>query len=324
MTVHKNIAARQGAVIVSIPAIVKAHQEKSGKRVLEVEASNEAMDDEGDVIAQKALLDSADVFVKNGHIDIDHISELGHRLGISNPESYIIGRPTEVKDLGDGRTGVVAEIRRSADGSHDPIRNKYDAFWDTMVSEPPVLWRASIYGFPDESGVIDCRESKCDSGATRYHITKMQWCSLAMTRNPVNTNIKGFAKIISAKAYIQALLKSNQSTTPLAMFMSDSGLDIPPQVPPFDMGGGMPFVENSMANGGPAAASAPFPSPRNLTDAIGQYHTHLKKDCAFSQGLNTTPGFKAHFENCCGMHPDIAELFAHALMHHVLLDRRRV
>lgn len=319
------------AVIVSLPAIIKGHQDKDGKRVLEVEASNEEVDDEGDVIAQKALLDSAAQFVKSGHVDIDHISELGHRLGISNPESYIIGRPTEVKDLGGGRTSVVGEIRRSADGIHDPIKNKYDAFWDTLNSSPPVLWRASVYGFPTEDGVTDCRNETCESGARRYHITKMNWRSLAMTRNPVNTNIKGFAKIVSAKAYIAALMKSNQSTTPLAMYMSENGLINPPEVPPFDMNGGNPFVENSAPNGGPKSepnyttppTSLPFPSPRNLSDAVGHYHTHMKSNCPYTGGFRSRPGFAEHFKKCCGMHQDIAELFANALMYETLLSSRR-
>ena len=84
----------QDGYIVEIPCIVKAKASTDGKRLVSVEASSEAVDSEGDVILQKALLDSSKSFVATGHIDIDHLSELGDRLGIANPTSYIIGRPT--------------------------------------------------------------------------------------------------------------------------------------------------------------------------------------------------------------------------------------
>src|ERR1700743_2718026 len=105
------------AVIVDFPILIKAATTAEGRRMIEVEASSEECDSEGDVILQKALLGSAKSFVRTGHID--HISEMGERMGIPNPESYIIGHPTEVKDIGGGRTSVVAEIMRSKDGKMD-------------------------------------------------------------------------------------------------------------------------------------------------------------------------------------------------------------
>ena len=52
------------AVCVSVPTIIKSRVEKaSGRRIVEVEASSQEVDSEGDVILQSALLNSAQEFV---------------------------------------------------------------------------------------------------------------------------------------------------------------------------------------------------------------------------------------------------------------------
>lgn len=273
-------------IIIGLDAVVKARPAADGRRLIEVEASNQVCDSEGDVILQKALLDSAPAFVKTGHIDIDHISEIGARFGIPDPTSYIIGRPTDVKDIGDKRTAVVAEIMRAGDGSFSPERNRYDAFWKSLQSDPPVAWRASIYGFPkSESDVVDCREQTCELGAKRYLIKGLDWRSLAVTRNPINTAIKGVAHIVTAKAWIDAVSK--------------------------DYGAGMTPISLLSV-------------PRNMDELWGQYQRHIAKDCPYAAGVNTTATFKDHFSFCCGAPTEVADVLAHALMHAITLDRRRV
>lgn len=307
------------AFVADLPAIVKGHESKDGKRLIEVQASSEALDAEGDIIAQSALLDSAPEFVKSGHLDIDHISELGSRMGIQNTEAYIIGRPVEVKDIGGGKTSVIGEISRSRDGTVDPKNSRADGFWESLHRDPPVKWRASVYGFPKGEMVDDCRTMTCASGAKRFHIKGMSWRSLALTRNPVNESLTGFAKVLKAKTFVDLMIKA----------MSEG----PPQIAPFDMYGGEPYSTDSerggehkgFNNGG--AATAPIialAAPRNLMDALGQYHGHMKSECPHTEGLRTTAGFKCHFEKCCGMDSDTADLWAHALMHKMLLHSRRV
>jgi hypothetical protein len=272
-------------IIVELPCIIKAVSPGAdGKRMVQCEASNEAVDGEGDVVLQRALLDSADSFVATGHLDIDHLSEIGDRLGIQNPTAYIVGRPTEVKDLGKGRTGIVGEIRKSADGKHDPDRNRYDSFWDSLHSDPPVKWRASIYGFPIKGMVDDCRKMACDTGATRFVVKGIDWRSLAFTRNPVNEDIKGYAQVVTAKAFL-AMLKGGPPSFPMSLAM-------------------------------------PMTTPRTMDELAGQHARHMKS-CEHTGGLNTTVGFRKHFEACCGAHPDVADLLAHALMHHLALEGRR-
>lgn len=305
----------ESAVIVELPAIIKAHTD-AGKRIVEVESSTESVDAEGDCIRQSALMDSAASFIKSGHLDMEHFSEIGHRIGIRDPNSFIVGRPIEVKDIGMGRTSVVGEIFRAPDGIHDPVRNRYDALWDTLQpavkggDTPLVEWRASIFGFPVGEEVLNCRTETCPSGATRFEIKAMSWRSLAFTRTPVNDSLTGFARIITAKSLIARFAKSfpegNMGPgTFAAMGMSENVS--PPTQPP------------SLS---PAPGSLIAP-PRTLAEALGQYHHHMRRDCTETAGMKSLAGFKQHFTVCCGMSPEDAELFSHATLYHLLLDKRR-
>lgn len=298
------------SIILHIPAIIKAST-SNGKRIVEVEASSEAVDSEGDVILQKALMDSATSFLKTGNLDIDHISEIGGRLGIKNPASYIVGRPIEVKDLGKGRTSVIGEIRKSLDG-HDPEKNHYDSFWDSLQSDPPVIWRASIFGFPLDGGVEDCSSKTCEKGATRWLVKSIDWRSLAFTRNPINTDLKGTAKIVSSKAFVEFIMKSNA----LQRGGEVSGL------PSFARCGG---PEMAMSADMPAPYTPPIESmPYNMNELAGQYLLHIKGgNCPHVGETNSVAAFKAHFEICCGASSTQADIHAHALMYHALLESKR-
>ena len=188
------------AFLISMPCIVKSVNPdlEAKERVVSVEASCEEMDSEGDIILQRALLDSAPGFVAKGDLDIDHLSKVGARYGIKDPDSYIVGRPLSVKSLGNGRTEVVGQIY--AGDTFDPVNNKYDEFWKSLINEPDVPWRASIYGFPTdlEKGV---------GGAERFLVKAMNWTSLAFTRKPVNQALKGETQVITAKSLGMELAK---------------------------------------------------------------------------------------------------------------------
>ncbi len=277
------------AFLVEVPVIIKS-REAQGRRLVSVEASNEAVDSEGDVILQRALLDAAPAFIRGGHIDIDHISEIGDQYGIPDPSSYIVGRPTEVNDLGKGRTEVVAEIFRSADGSVDPKTNKYDEFWNSLQTVPSVPWRASIYGFPKSGMIDDCRSKSCALGATRYLVHGIDWRSLAFTRTPINDAIQRFARIISMKAFIDELIKGG----PGAGMAEAVSLSAPPPPPP--------------------------PPPSDTMDELWhEYTEHFQKSCPWQHpfmGTNLT-ALKNHFTGCRGMGYDQADIYAHAIMHKV-------
>jgi hypothetical protein len=319
------------AVIIDLPTVIKAIPATDGRRLVEVQASCEACDLEGDVILQSALVDSAASFCASGHLDLEHFSEIGHRIGIRDPSSFIVGRPVEVKDIGQGRTSVIGEIFRSRDG-HNPAKNRFDAFWDTLTSSPPIQWLSSVYGFPRSDAVADCRSEVCPSGATRFEIKAMDWRSLAFTRTPVNNALTGHAHIITAKARIAELLLAknfNESTgMPAGVFsamaLSDDDLTLPPETsPPVTSPPSAPGTPPQIPPSYGTPAAPTLHAPRTIADALGQYHHHMRRDCLHCGGLRTIAGFRQHFVACCGMDGDAADLHAHALMYHLLLDRRR-
>jgi hypothetical protein len=197
-------------LIVEFPALIKASI-VGGKRILKVEASAATKDAEGDVILQKALLDSKDYFLETGHLDIDHYSELAKNpdfnfLGLGKSEQWIVGKPLEVEDLGNYRTGVKAEIFSNPTGKSNPSEFKYDWLWEQM-NKAGSIWKASVYGYPG----TDTEEGGCAEGtdgwvcATRYLVKSFKWCSLALTKNPINQGLIHPVRIISAKSFAAQL-----------------------------------------------------------------------------------------------------------------------
>lgn len=196
------------AIVARIPVLIKARPtEASGRRIVEVAASTEVSDLDGDVVLQDALLKSASSFVNSGHLDIDHLSEFGYRLGIPDPSSYIVGRPLDVRAGPNRTTFVEGEISKAIDGRIDPVRNRFDEFWQSLQREPPVVWFSSIYGWPTDLEDFSKSEGPTP-GLTRYLIKAIDWRSLAFTRSPKNTALASPARIVTAKSYLVELAKS--------------------------------------------------------------------------------------------------------------------
>ncbi len=284
------------AIMFEMQAVIKAHTD-NGRRIVEVEASNENVDMEGDVILQAALLGSKDSFIKNGHLDIDHYSEIGDRLTppITNPASYIVGRPLEVKDIGHGRTAVVGEIARSADGKTYPERYQYDMLWESLQQNPPVQWRASVFGYPIADQIEDCSRTTCTSGATRFLVKGLDWRSLAFTRTPMNDSIIGFARAITAKSFISALRKNDP--LPGEDFEMMAASTVPPRPPR---------------------------CPENIDEMWGEYLRHILRECPHNDKDygNTIAAFRNHYMACRGLPFDKADILAHAMMYLIIKERR--
>lgn len=303
LDLHRSDLNSLEAILFNCRTVVKSSTDSKGNRMVEVQASSEDVDGEGDIIRQKALLNSADTFLKSGHIDIDHLSEIGDRLGIADPTSYIIGRPTDVKDIGSKCTSVIWQVFKAKDGEFDPKKNRYDSFWQSLQTNPPVKWASSIYGYPQDDGVEDCREKTCASGATRFIVNKMDFRSLAMTRNPVNDSITGFAKIVSSKAFVREFMKGGNFGEALARsYPTAAGAVVASDV-------AQEYVP-------------PMATPWNMDELVGQYHNHIKA-CAHTGGMNSVEGFKDHFKQCCKSGEQAADILSHALMHHIHLARKR-
>lgn len=271
------------SLVIDFPAIVKAST-RDGKRVVEVEASNEVVDSEGDVVLQQALLGGAPAFLRSGVLDIDHISEIGDRLGVMNTAEWIVGVPLEVKDLGGGRTSVVGELTSPGLGQI----TKADELWNDLHKSPPVVWRASIFGWPiGKDGVIDVRNGgRCADApsARRFVIKSLDWRSLAFTRRPVNDAIVGQARVVMMKAFLGDIAKAA---------LSDTGATTSPSM---------------------------LPRPRNKVEMLGHYTHHINSGQCSVAGDKAPLGksvasFRNHFCDCCGLENGEADLMAHALMH---------
>ena len=314
------------AVIIEIPMLIKASV-SDGRRIVELEASNEGVDLEGDKIAQSALMKSRDSFLRSGHLDIEHYSEIGDRLDppIPNPASYIVGRPIDVVDLGNGRTGVVGEIAKSADGSYRPDLYKYDMLWESLNRNPPVKWLASIYGYPIPEEVIDCSATTCNNGAKRYYVTGIDWRSLAFCKNPMNNHIVGAARVVSQKSFTDTIVKATpfwpdgtdifgaDSAEPLLASMVGG---LPGSV------GGSAIQANDTQTPTP---TAPMNCPASIDEMWGEYQRHILRDCpAYDMSVgNTLSFFRDHYMQCRGLPFDKADILAHALMYVVKRERAR-
>ncbi len=342
------------AFVAILPTIVKARTTNSGKRIVEVCASVELSDLEGDCILQKALFDAAPEFLATGHIDYEHWSELGQQLGIPEPLNYILGRPTEVYDGGAGQTMVICQIKSSPDGISNPSRNSYDAFWEALTSEPPVLFRASVYGFLDPASTIDCREETCGGGwkgegpaPTRFIVSKFDWRSLAFTRNPVCNGIKSYARVVSAKAWVgEVLAKGFVGSLPGSAYPKGLGFPDPGRALQALPGPALPVgaVEKQPEFGetteeereafarleaqraeeaGDEAAKGMMPPASRVRPSIptidGEIQGGACPTCGGLLDASSIPMWKNHFRRCMGFSPDESELMANAAMYRSML-----
>ena len=212
-----------------LPCIIKSFgvsDTKEKERFVVVEASCEKEDQEGDIILQSALLDAAPDFIRSGDLDIDHLSKHGHKLGIQNPEKYIVGMPRKVYDAGDKRTEVVGEIFHSSDNSFNPQEYVYDWFWETITNpSKKVNWRASIYG-----QIVSCQQP---SISKRYTVSKIIWTSLAFTQHPVNDDIQREATLMTPEEFHAKISKSMALSIPLDQLPGKGWVDkaVSPEYP---------------------------------------------------------------------------------------------
>ena len=109
--------------------IRKSHDEgtdENGNYIFEVEASNENLDLQKQVVLQRALVGSTDHFLKNGVVSFDHLHKRRGPDGqvISDP-SMIIGEPIEVRTEG-AKTIVKGKLYKSNPIARDIIQKLKD------------------------------------------------------------------------------------------------------------------------------------------------------------------------------------------------------
>jgi hypothetical protein len=152
--------------------------DENGNFIFEVEASNENLDIQKQIVLQRALLESKDHFLSNGVVSYDHLHKRRGQDGqiISDP-AMIIGEPVEVRTEGT-RTIVRGILYKSNEIAQD--------IWKKLKDKSSRV-KASIGGiFPK---VVK------DAASGKEKIVSVLWNDLALTFSPINSTVApAFAK----------------------------------------------------------------------------------------------------------------------------------
>lgn len=166
----------------SISDMLKATPVTEGAdRFVYIEASNETVDQQGEVVLAKALEESAAYYLKFGNLDLDHYTQIGARAGIPNYELFEIGRPVDVRVSG-GTTFVKGQIYAGS----GPAAERANAFWSSLTDlSPPARW------FPSVGGKVAGKQVVIDPAtkAKRAVITKVRWTNIGFSKTPVNADL---------------------------------------------------------------------------------------------------------------------------------------
>lgn len=172
----------------SLSLMMKATvSEEAGTRHIYLEASDESLDAQSEVVMQKALADSMEYYLARGNFDIDHITMTGLSLGIPDYLAYEVGRPTEVK-LHGGKT-LVKGVIYSGSG---PAAVQANQFWSSLVDiQPSARWFPSVGGSIQESEIVINKDTLVKS----RKITKVRWSNIGFSRQPVNQNVRAVSTV---------------------------------------------------------------------------------------------------------------------------------
>lgn len=172
----------------SIGNMLKATpQVAGGQRIVYFEASNEGLDQQNEVVAAKALADSAEYFKRYGNIDIDHYTLIGAKTGIPDYPMYEIGRPVEVRQTGK-TTFVKAEIYSGS----GPAAERANMFWSSLTEiNPPARWYPSVGGSVLEKAI----EVDPDTKMRKAIIKKVRWNNIGVSKTPVNQHVSTCATV---------------------------------------------------------------------------------------------------------------------------------
>ena len=163
-----------------------------GNYIFEVEASNENIDLQDQIVLQNALMESKDEFLRGGVISYDHLHKQtdANGLVISDP-SMVIGEPIDVTFDTKTKSTVVKGILYATKEKAEEIIKLLKA-GSTRV-------RASIGGiFPK---VVKNAETGIET------ITHVLWNDLALTVAPVNNSVGSatLVKSLSAQEFVSSL-----------------------------------------------------------------------------------------------------------------------
>lgn len=188
MAKHRDNMATDSALLDALPdyislgSMLKATPaEEGGERILYIEASNEGIDYQNEVVLQKALTDSASYFLRHGNIDLSHYTIMGAKSGLANFMEYEIGKPVDVSTLG-GKTFVKGQLYQG----DSPMAKNADMVWNSLTrQQPPSRWYPSVGGAVLEKSV----KTDPESGEKVAVVSSVRWSNIALDRCPVNRTV---------------------------------------------------------------------------------------------------------------------------------------
>jgi hypothetical protein len=171
--------------------------DEDGNYIFEVEASNENIDLQKQIVLQRALLESKEDFLKVGIVSFDHLHKRRGEDGqvISDP-SMIIGEPIEVRTEGKS-TIVKGKLYHNNDKARDIIK---------LLKAKSTRIKASVGGiFPK---IIK------DAKTGVEKITRVFWNDLALTPSPVNHTVSPayFAKSYDPDEFVKAITAVSETS----------------------------------------------------------------------------------------------------------------
>lgn len=167
---------------VSFSSFLKATPvEEAGERFIYIEASNEGVDQQGEIVLSSALAQSAEYYKRYGNLDLDHFTILGPKSGIQNPMQYELGKPVEVR-IENKHTFVKAQLYT---GQSDLARNA-NMVWESMTAiNPPKRWYPSVGGTVLEKSA----EFDPETNTRVMAIKAVRWSNIALSATPVNQHV---------------------------------------------------------------------------------------------------------------------------------------
>lgn len=163
-----------------------------GNYLFEVEASNENLDLQNQIVLQNALMESKEEFLKGGVISYNHLHKRKDENGnVIADDSMIIGEPVDVLfDEKTKKTVVKGKLYATNEKAKDIIK---------MLKAGSTRVRASVGGiFPKVIKNVKTGVEK---------ITHVLWNDLALTTMPVNNTVgyAVFAKSMTSAQFVESL-----------------------------------------------------------------------------------------------------------------------
>ena len=163
-----------------------------GNYLFEVEASNENLDLQNQIVLQNALMESKEEFLKGGVILYNHLHKRKDEQGnVIADDSMIIGEPVDVLfDEKTKKTIVKGKLYATNEKAKDIIK---------MLKAGSTRVRASI------GGIFPKIIKNVKTGVEK--ITHVLWNDLALTTMPVNNTVgyAVFAKSMTATQFVESL-----------------------------------------------------------------------------------------------------------------------